>query len=63
MEESFNPAVIKNHLYFLDDGENLYVQMTQDIYNSVKNHDLKLWASKKKKKKHQNNLCVIILSF
>ncbi|KAM8996983.1 LOW QUALITY PROTEIN: long-chain fatty acid transport protein 2-like [Ara ararauna] len=41
MEESFNPAV-KDHLYFLDDRENLYVQVTEDIYNSVKNHDLKL---------------------
>ncbi|NWQ67231.1 S27A2 synthetase, partial [Neopipo cinnamomea] len=35
MEEGFNPAVIKDCLYFLDDKENLYVQMTQDIYNSV----------------------------
>ncbi|KAK4820607.1 hypothetical protein QYF61_001913 [Mycteria americana] len=42
VEEGFNPAVIKDHLYFLDDKENLYVQMTQDIYNSVKEHDLKL---------------------
>uniref|UniRef100_A0A8C4UL98 long-chain-fatty-acid--CoA ligase n=1 Tax=Falco tinnunculus TaxID=100819 RepID=A0A8C4UL98_FALTI len=42
VEESFNPAVIKDRLYFLDDRENLYVQMTQDIYNSVKKHDVKL---------------------
>ncbi|XP_050759475.1 long-chain fatty acid transport protein 2 isoform X2 [Gymnogyps californianus] len=42
MEEGFNPAVIKDRLYFLDDKENLYVQMTQDIYNSVKTHDFKL---------------------
>ncbi|KFO88849.1 Very long-chain acyl-CoA synthetase, partial [Buceros rhinoceros silvestris] len=42
VEEGFNPAVIKDRLYFLDDKENLYVQMTQDIYNSVKNHDFKL---------------------
>uniref|UniRef100_A0A8B9FMP2 long-chain-fatty-acid--CoA ligase n=1 Tax=Amazona collaria TaxID=241587 RepID=A0A8B9FMP2_9PSIT len=42
MEESFNSAVIKDRLYFLDDRENLYVQMTEDIYNSVKKHDLKL---------------------
>lgn len=44
VEEGFNPEVVKDHLYFLDDKENLYVQMTQDIYNSVKNHDFKLWA-------------------
>ncbi|NXN47475.1 S27A2 synthetase, partial [Rhinoptilus africanus] len=42
VEEGFNPAVIKDRLYFLDDKENLYVQMTQDIYNSVKNHVFKL---------------------
>ncbi|XP_009329258.1 PREDICTED: very long-chain acyl-CoA synthetase [Pygoscelis adeliae] len=42
VEEGFNPAVIKDRLYFLDDKENLYVQMTQDIYNSVKKHDFKL---------------------
>ncbi|KAM6301559.1 LOW QUALITY PROTEIN: long-chain fatty acid transport protein 2 [Podargus strigoides] len=42
VEEGFDPAIIKDHLYFLDDKENLYVQMTQDIYNSVKNHDFKL---------------------
>ncbi|XP_074012098.1 long-chain fatty acid transport protein 2 [Numenius arquata] len=42
VEEGFNPAVIKDHLYFLDDKENLYVQMTHDIYNSVKNHVFKL---------------------
>lgn len=47
MEEGFNPAVIKDRLYFLDDKENLYVQMTQDIYNSVKNHDFKLWTCQK----------------
>ncbi|NWR58270.1 S27A2 synthetase, partial [Bucorvus abyssinicus] len=42
VEEGFNPAIIKDHLYFLDDKENMYVQMTQDIYNSVKNHEFKL---------------------
>ncbi|KAM9275368.1 LOW QUALITY PROTEIN: long-chain fatty acid transport protein 2 [Morus bassanus] len=40
VEEGFNPAV-KDRLYFLDDKENLYI-MTQDIYNSVKNHHFKL---------------------
>uniref|UniRef100_A0A8V5H2Z8 Uncharacterized protein n=1 Tax=Melopsittacus undulatus TaxID=13146 RepID=A0A8V5H2Z8_MELUD len=42
MEESLNPAVIKDRLCFLDDRENLYVPMTRAIYNSVKNHNLKL---------------------
>ncbi|NWS21080.1 S27A2 synthetase, partial [Pachyramphus minor] len=41
MEEGFNPAV-KDCLYFLDDKEKLYVQMTQDIYNSVKKYYFKL---------------------
>lgn len=36
VEEGFNPAVVKDRLHFLDDKENLYVQMNQDIYNSVK---------------------------
>ncbi|NXS55821.1 S27A2 synthetase, partial [Brachypteracias leptosomus] len=40
--EGFNPAVIKDGLYFLDDKEKLYVQMTQHIYNAVKNHEFKL---------------------
>ncbi|NWX96741.1 S27A2 synthetase, partial [Nothoprocta ornata] len=42
MEEGFNPAVIKDCLYILDEKENTYVQMTQAIYNSVKNHHFKL---------------------
>ncbi|NXX58423.1 S27A2 synthetase, partial [Scopus umbretta] len=42
VEEGFNPAVIKDRLYFLDDKANLYVQMTQDIYNAVKKHHFRL---------------------
>ncbi|XP_071610556.1 long-chain fatty acid transport protein 2 isoform X2 [Heliangelus exortis] len=42
VEEGFNPAVVKDRLYFLNDKENLYVQMTQDIYNSLKTHYFKL---------------------
>ncbi|XP_061855823.1 long-chain fatty acid transport protein 2 isoform X2 [Colius striatus] len=42
VEEGFNPAVIKDPLYFLDDKENRYVPMTQDIYNSIKTRDFKL---------------------
>lgn len=46
VEEGFNPAVTKDRLYFLGDEDRLYVQMTQDIYNSVKNHDFKLHIKK-----------------
>ncbi|KGL76971.1 Very long-chain acyl-CoA synthetase, partial [Tinamus guttatus] len=42
MDEGFNPAVIKDCLYILDEKENTYVQMTQAIYNSVKNHHFRL---------------------
>ncbi|XP_010074052.1 PREDICTED: very long-chain acyl-CoA synthetase, partial [Pterocles gutturalis] len=42
LEEGFNPAVIKDRLYVLDNKEKLYVQITHDIYNSVKTHDFKL---------------------
>ncbi|KAM8804699.1 long-chain fatty acid transport protein 2 [Eudromia elegans] len=42
MEEGFNPAVIKDCLYILDEKENTYVQMTQAIYNSVKKHHFRL---------------------
>ncbi|XP_075620783.1 long-chain fatty acid transport protein 2 isoform X2 [Balearica regulorum gibbericeps] len=42
VEEGFNPAVIKDRLYFLDDKEKLYVQMTREIYNSVRKHAFKL---------------------
>uniref|UniRef100_K7FE23 long-chain-fatty-acid--CoA ligase n=1 Tax=Pelodiscus sinensis TaxID=13735 RepID=K7FE23_PELSI len=42
VEEGFNPAVIKEGLYFLDDKEKMYVLMTQDIYNAIYNNSLKL---------------------
>ncbi|XP_004396599.1 PREDICTED: very long-chain acyl-CoA synthetase isoform X4 [Odobenus rosmarus divergens] len=42
MEEGFNPAVIKDALYFLDDKAEMYVPMTEDIYNAVNNKALKL---------------------
>ncbi|XP_074863179.1 long-chain fatty acid transport protein 2 isoform X2 [Carettochelys insculpta] len=41
-EEGFNPTVIKDALYFLDDKEKTYVLMTQDIYNAINNNRLKL---------------------
>ena len=34
MEEGFNPGVIKEPLYYLDQSEG-YVPMTQDIFNSI----------------------------
>ncbi|KAM9124880.1 long-chain fatty acid transport protein 2 isoform 2-T2 [Pangshura tecta] len=42
VEEGFNPAVIRDGLYFLDDKEKMYVPMTQDIYNAINNNSLKL---------------------
>ncbi|XP_066886806.1 long-chain fatty acid transport protein 2 isoform X2 [Kogia breviceps] len=42
MEEGFNPAVIKDALYFLDDKEKMYVPMTEDIYNAINDKTLKL---------------------
>ncbi|CAM5145412.1 unnamed protein product [Eretmochelys imbricata] len=42
MEEGFNPAVIRDGLYFLDDKEKTYMPMTQDIYNAINNNSLKL---------------------
>ncbi|MBN3271673.1 S27A2 synthetase, partial [Polyodon spathula] len=34
-EEGFNPAVVQDPLYFLDENEKMYVPMTQEIYNSI----------------------------
>uniref|UniRef100_A0A7N5P1E6 long-chain-fatty-acid--CoA ligase n=1 Tax=Ailuropoda melanoleuca TaxID=9646 RepID=A0A7N5P1E6_AILME len=42
MEEGFNRAVIKDALYFLDDKAEMYVPMTEDIYNAINNKALKL---------------------
>lgn len=42
MEEGFNPAVIKDALYFLDDKAETYVPMTEDIYNAINAETLKL---------------------
>lgn len=43
VEEGFNPAVIKDALYFLDDTAKMYVPMTEDIYNAISAKTLKLW--------------------
>nr|KAF6388878.1 solute carrier family 27 member 2 [Myotis myotis] len=42
VEEGFNPAVIKDALYFLDDKAAMYVPMTEDIYNAIRAETLKL---------------------
>ncbi|XP_043411383.1 very long-chain acyl-CoA synthetase [Prionailurus bengalensis] len=42
VEEGFNPAVIKDALYFLDDKAEMYVPMTEDIYNAINDKTLKL---------------------
>lgn len=46
VEQGFNPAVVKDVLYFLDDKEKMYVLMTPAIYDSIQNHSIRLWASK-----------------
>ncbi|XP_006895366.1 PREDICTED: very long-chain acyl-CoA synthetase isoform X1 [Elephantulus edwardii] len=42
VEEGFNPASVKDTLYFLDDQAKMYVPMTEDIYNAITNKTLKL---------------------
>ncbi|CAK6432248.1 unnamed protein product [Pipistrellus nathusii] len=42
VEEGFNPAVIKDALYFLDDKAAMYVPMTEDIYNAIRAETVKL---------------------
>ncbi|XP_049754647.1 long-chain fatty acid transport protein 2 [Elephas maximus indicus] len=42
VEEGFNPAVIKDALYFLDDQAKMYVPMTEDIYNTINDKTLRL---------------------
>ncbi|XP_015281339.1 PREDICTED: very long-chain acyl-CoA synthetase isoform X2 [Gekko japonicus] len=41
-EEGFNPEVIKDAMYFLEDKEKSYVPLTTDIYNSICNNSRKL---------------------
>uniref|UniRef100_A0A9L0J7P3 long-chain-fatty-acid--CoA ligase n=1 Tax=Equus asinus TaxID=9793 RepID=A0A9L0J7P3_EQUAS len=42
VEEGFNPAVIKDALYFLEDKAEMYVPLTEDIYNAIYGNTLKL---------------------
>ncbi|XP_041082676.1 very long-chain acyl-CoA synthetase-like [Polyodon spathula] len=41
-EEGFDPAVVQDPLYFLDENEKTYVPMTQEIYNSIISKHVKL---------------------
>ncbi|KAM4830684.1 long-chain fatty acid transport protein 2 isoform X1 [Urocitellus parryii] len=42
MEEGFNPTVIKDALYFLDDTAKTYIPMTEDIYKAINDNTLKI---------------------
>ncbi|XP_024423750.2 long-chain fatty acid transport protein 2 [Desmodus rotundus] len=42
VKEGFDPAVVKDALYFLDDKAEMYVPMTEDIYNAISAETLKL---------------------
>lgn len=42
VEEGFDPALIRDPLYFLDVVEKKYTTLTQEMYNSVIAGDIKL---------------------
>ncbi|XP_076983968.1 long-chain fatty acid transport protein 2 [Tamandua tetradactyla] len=42
VQEGFEPAVIKDALYFLDDKAKMYVPMTEDMYNAICDKTMKL---------------------
>ncbi|KAM4677704.1 long-chain fatty acid transport protein 2 [Discoglossus pictus] len=42
VEEGFDPSVISDPLYFLDEREKKYVPMTQTIYNDIQGKKIKL---------------------
>ncbi|XP_072860550.2 long-chain fatty acid transport protein 2 isoform X2 [Pogona vitticeps] len=42
VKEGFNPAVVSDPLYFLDDREKCYTPMTQQIFSSIAKKKLKL---------------------
>ncbi|XP_054858568.1 long-chain fatty acid transport protein 2 isoform X2 [Eublepharis macularius] len=42
VEEGFNPALVKDTMYFLEDKEKTYVPLTEDIYNSICSNSQKL---------------------
>lgn len=42
VEEGFNPADIKDPLYFLDTDKKTYVPMTEEIYSAITSREIKL---------------------
>lgn len=42
VEEGFNPAHIKDPLYFLDPEKKTYVPLTEEIYRAVASREIKL---------------------
>lgn len=42
VEEGFNPILITDPLFFLDEKEKSYIHMTEDIYNAVVSGKIKL---------------------
>ncbi|XP_040271916.1 long-chain fatty acid transport protein 6 [Bufo bufo] len=42
VEQGFNPSLISDPLYFLDDSQKSYVPMTKDIHDKILNGQLKL---------------------
>lgn len=43
VEEGFDPAVVQEPLYILDDGEKSYTPMTAQLYSRIVSGSLKLW--------------------
>lgn len=42
VEEGFNPALIKDPLYFLDSEKKTYVPLTEEIYRAIAAREMKL---------------------
>ncbi len=42
VEEGFNPAHIKDPLYFLDSEKKTYVPLTEEIYSAIAVREIKL---------------------
>lgn len=42
VEEGFNPAHIKDPLYFLDPDRKAYVPLTEEIYGAIASREIKL---------------------
>ncbi|TRZ04344.1 hypothetical protein DNTS_027850 [Danionella cerebrum] len=42
VEEGFNPSFISDPLYFLDLAQKKYIPLSEEVYNSIISHDIKL---------------------